>query len=318
MRTIAVLAALLIVAGMTFGCSAQGTEEPEGSADSGNGQVAAEATSVDSASGEGEAAAGGSGTEAGAASLEPSGLLSGDVVMSDSGLEYVDVVVGDGEVAERCDTVTVNYTGTLTSGTKFDSSLDHGEPFRFTVGAGQVIKGWDEGVEGMAEGGLRQLVVPPSLGYGSREMGDIPPDSTLLFDVEMLDVNKREPLPETPAQVEADEYETTSSGLKYAVLEPGEGDAVQPGQIVSVHYTGWLEDGTLFDSSLKPDRCEPFTFQLGGGQVIKGWDEGVTGMQVGEKRQIVIPPELGYGSSGTGPIPPNATLIFDVELVGAR
>lgn len=107
---------------------------------------------------------------------------------------------------------------------------------------------------------------------------------------------------------------TTASGLQYEDLLVGEGAQAQPGDTVSVHYTGWLQDGTKFDSSL--DRGQPFTFTLGRGEVIKGWDEGVAGMRAGGKRRLVIPPDLGYGSQGAGGvIPPGATLIFEVELV---
>ena len=111
--------------------------------------------------------------------------------------------------------------------------------------------------------------------------------------------------------------QTTASGLKYSIDLPGTGAQPQPGQTVSVHYTGWLPDGTKFDSSR--DRGAPLEFPLGQGRVIKGWDEGIGLMKVGEKRTLVIPPDLAYGSRGAGGvIPPNATLVFKVELVGAR
>ncbi len=108
---------------------------------------------------------------------------------------------------------------------------------------------------------------------------------------------------------------TTSSGLIYEDTREGEGAAAAAGQRVSVHYTGWLTNGTKFDSS--KDRNDPFDFPLGGGRVIRGWDEGVQGMKVGGVRKLTIPPELGYGARGAGGvIPPNATLVFEVELLG--
>ena len=107
---------------------------------------------------------------------------------------------------------------------------------------------------------------------------------------------------------------TTKSGLKYIELKEGTGDAAKAGDTVQVHYTGWLKDGTKFDSSL--DRKEPFEFPLGKGRVIKGWDEGVAGMKPGGKRKLIIPPERGYGKRGAGnKIPPDAELTFEVELL---
>ncbi len=107
------------------------------------------------------------------------------------------------------------------------------------------------------------------------------------------------------------------AGLGIEEIDTGFGDVARAGRTVSVHYTGWLEDGTRFDSSY--DRGEPFTFPLGAGHVIRGWDQGVEGMKVGGRRKLTIPPELGYGSRGAGRvIPPGATLIFDVELMEVR
>ena len=107
---------------------------------------------------------------------------------------------------------------------------------------------------------------------------------------------------------------TTGSGLQYEDLVEGTGAQAKSGDNVQVHYTGWLTDGTKFDSSL--DRRSPFSFKLGKGMVIKGWDEGVAGMKIGGKRKLQIPAELGYGSRGAGSvIPPNAVLVFEVELL---
>jgi FKBP-type peptidyl-prolyl cis-trans isomerase len=108
-----------------------------------------------------------------------------------------------------------------------------------------------------------------------------------------------------------------ASGLQYEDMNVGSGKMAEPGMNVSVHYTGWLTDGTKFDSSV--DRGQPFKFQLGAGQVIRGWDEGVKGMRIGGKRKLTIPPDMGYGANGAGGvIPPNATLVFDVELLDVQ
>jgi peptidylprolyl isomerase len=218
-----------------------------------------------------------------------------------------DTQLGEGAEAQAGQTVIVHYTGWLydasasdNKGTKFDSSLDRNDPFSFPLGGGRVIKGWDIGVAGMKEGGLRTLVIPPEMGYGSRGAGGvIPPDATLVFEVKLLKV------------IRTDMINT----------KVGEGDEAKVGQTVIVHYTGWLFDknapenkGIKFDSSR--DRDEPFDFPLGQGHVIQGWDEGVQGMKVGGQRTLVIPPEMGYGRQGAGGvIPPNATLVFEVELL---
>ena len=117
--------------------------------------------------------------------------------------------------------------------------------------------------------------------------------------------------------MDVEQTQTTASGLRIIDLEEGTGAEATAGQTVVVHYRGTLEDGTQFDASY--DRGTPFSFPLGRGRVIKGWDEGVQGMKVGGKRKLVIPPDLGYGSRGAGGvIPPNATLIFEVELLDIK
>ncbi|HTQ78881.1 MAG TPA: FKBP-type peptidyl-prolyl cis-trans isomerase [Thermoanaerobaculia bacterium] len=142
--------------------------------------------------------------------------------------------------------------------------------------------------------------------------------ATLLTALPLAGPVVAQPPKEKPMEKPAEGKEVVMpSGLKYTDLKPGTGEEAKVGQVVNVHYTGWLENGTKFDSSL--DRKQPFSFKLGAGQVIEGWDKGVAGMKVGGKRKLVIPPGLGYGSQSVGGvIPPNSTLIFEVELLGVR
>jgi peptidylprolyl isomerase len=111
----------------------------------------------------------------------------------------------------------------------------------------------------------------------------------------------------------SEEIITTDSGLQYVEIQEGTGAMPRPGEKIFVHYTGTLTNGTQFDSSR--DRNQPFSFNVGSGQVIKGWDEGLLTMKVGGRRKLIIPPDLGYGARGIGSIPPNSTLVFDVELL---
>jgi peptidylprolyl isomerase len=233
--------------------------------------------------------------------------------MTDSGLQYTEVKLGEGAQPQPGQVVAVHYTGKLQDGTVFDSSFSRGDPIRFPLGQGFVIPGWDEGIALMRVGGQAVLVIPPDLAYGESGAGGvIPPNATLTFEVELVEV--LEGAPAAPTEVDPAAYTTTEQGVRYVDLVEGDGVGPNMGQLVEVHYTGWLEDGSKFDSSL--DRGETFTFNLGMGQVIAGWDLGVRGMKIGGTRQLVIPPNLGYGESGAGGvIPPNATLIFEVTLV---
>lgn len=345
------------------------------------------------------------------------------------------------------DKVTVHYGGFLMDGTKFDSSFDRRKPFTFELGVGQVIPGWDEGLQGVCPGDERHLVVPSHLAYGERGAGDvIPPGATLLFDVVIVDVeqvlneaeledqrltaadeeaarqedtrrqdevdrredirrqeekDRREDIrrqeeldrrqkeeaeaaeqerrreqelkkeqeqekrrqqelelqrqrnkkaddlerkrkneaddrkrqrqreeEERRKQQEEEEYEYEYEYIdSESACEPGslkiETVSAAPGRCtkrarngdkLSMHYTGRLQTGRKFDSSR--DRNKPFDFTLGIGQVIQGWDEGVAGMCVGEKRKLIVPPAMAYGEDGVGSVIPScATLVFDVELL---
>jgi peptidylprolyl isomerase len=168
----------------------------------------------------------------------------------------------------------------------------------------------------MKKGDRFMFYIPARLGYGARGSGRaIPPNADLKFDVEMLDFEKAIPPPK-PWSSEGIEKKTTASGLSWFDIKVGDGDIPQKGTRVTVHYTGYFVDKRIFDSSVMKNK--PFTFVLGTGQVIKGWDEGVASMRVGGKRKLIVPSHLGYGSSGRGAIPPNSTLVFDVELLSVK
>ena len=235
-----------------------------------------------------------------------------------SGLKIKLLQQGNGTQATTGTTVSVHYTGTLMDGKKFDSSRDRGQPISFKLGEGRVIKGWDEGIALLKVGDKALFTIPPSIAYGDKEVGGglIPANSTLQFEVELMSVAESP----KPFDVKGKDTLTTVSGLKYIVVEKTK-DAMaakaESGKTVNVHYTGMLLDGKVFDSSR--ERGTPFQFGLGQGQVIKGWDEGIALMQVGDKLRLIIPAELGYGPNGAGGvIPPNATLLFDVELMGIQ
>ena len=245
----------------------------------------------------------------------PTAVDEGDLQTTDSGLQYFDLVEGDGPTPEQGSQVSTDFTIWVQEedGPRYVVSSEGQGPIPFVVGAGDMVfPGWDEAVTTMKLGGKRYLVVPPELALGDQGGGDIPPGATLLMEIDLVDVVE----PVMMTEVDEDDYITTESGLQYYDIVEGDGATPEEGQIVIVHYTGWLEDGTKFDSSL--DRGQPFTFPLGTGSVIAGWDEGVATMKIGGKRQLRIPSDLAYGDTGSGTIPPGATLIFDVELLDAQ
>lgn len=240
--------------------------------------------------------------------------LVGKEFKTESGLMYTITQEGTGKRAVAGDKVVVHYTGKLTNDSIFDSSVFRGEPFSFKLGEGQVIKGWDEGIALLNIGDKATFTIPPQLAYGSQGAGGvIGPNETLIFDVELLDIMEAP----KPYDVAGKDTVTTASGLKYIKLNTTNGIQAQAGKTVKVHYSGYLESGKMFDSSV--ERGQPLEFPLGQGRVIKGWDEGIALLKIGEKARLIIPQELGYGERGYPPIiPAKATLVFDVELIDVK
>ncbi len=237
---------------------------------------------------------------------------------TEGGIAVSDFVLGTGAEAVKGGEVEVHYTGYLTDGTVFDSSVPRNRPFNFELGAGRVIKGWDEGVAGMKVGGKRKLVIPSKLGYAERRAGKIPPNSTLVFTIELLAVTPPLPPPQPLTAFEGKPLATKKieKNLIAADYKLGDGPEAKATDTVSVHYRGTLKDGTEFDSSLA--RPKPLVFVLGAGRVIKGWDLGIAGMKVGGLRKLTIPAELAYGERARGKIPANADLTFTVELMAVK
>lgn len=234
---------------------------------------------------------------------------------STSGLKINLQKSAKGKLLNKGDKIKVHYTGTLVDGRKFDSSRDRNQPFEFVIGMKQVIAGWDEAFQLLKIGDHAMLTIPPDLGYGETPMPNIPEGSFLVFDVEVIDA-KRNFIP-LPFERKEKQKTLTSSGLEYYIIQQGEGEKAENGKTVEVQYTGFLENGDVFDSSIIRDK--PYSFRLGAGMVITGWDEGISKLNVGGKALLSIPYQLAYGESGRPPlIPPKARLLFNVELISVK
>ena len=252
------------------------------------------------------------------------------VTVTESGLQYEIITEGTGTIPTAEDYVEVHYAGSLLDGTEFDSSYTRGEPAIFP--AGGLIPGWVEALQMMPTGSKWRLTIPSEIAYGDREAGPIPANSVLVFEMELLSIKTAEEAEAaqreqaekwikefTEKQIafleentKAEGVITTESGLQYKIIDEGTGaKPAGPSTEVTVHYAGQLIDGNEFDSSYK--RGEPATFALN--QVIPGWTEGLQLMNEGAKYTFFIPGDLGYGPNGSRTIPPNATLVFEVELI---
>lgn len=234
-------------------------------------------------------------------------------VKTASGLEYTITSKGTGKKAQIGDKVKVHYTGKLTNDTVFDSSVSRGQPFEFKLGAGQVIKGWDEAFQILEVGDKATIKFGPELGYGDRAMGKIPANSVLIFDVELISVTEGI----RPYDVKGKDSVKTASGLKYIMVQANKGgEPAVAGTKVVANYSAFFLDGKMFDSSL--ERGQPLKANVGKGQLFPGLDEAISLMKKGEKARFIIPSKLAFGEQGAGPIPGNADIVFDLEIVDVQ
>ena len=217
-------------------------------------------------------------------------------------LDVVDLIEGDGEVAESGSLLSMHYVGVLhDNGEQFDASWDRGATFDFQLGSGQVIQGWDEGIEGMRVGGRRVLTIPPEQAYGNNATGSIPANSTLVFVVDLVDVVTLPDIENIDAPV---------TDLEVTVIEEGDGEEIVAGSFVEMHFQALIQSsGESLGSSYSQG---PLPFEVGAGQApMTGWDEGVIGLRAGDIAQILIPPALGGDEVGF----PGETLVTVVEIV---
>jgi len=243
--------------------------------------------------------------------FKPYNVAKLDTIKGAEGLRYIIVAKGSGPAAQRNDKVTAHYSGYFTDGRVFDSSFDTDQPFEFTIGRKRVIKGWDLAFEGMMVGEKRRLLIPYSLGYGEAGRAPIPPKSDLIFDVELLTIEK----------VNYPDFSTLGkdtlslpNGVKYIMLDSiAKGTPVHPFDTVGIEYMAMFEDGYVFDASY--DRNDLLYFTVASGNVIKGLDQSLLLFKEGDRFQLLIPYELAYGEAGRNPIvPPKANLKFNIVI----
>ena len=246
---------------------------------------------------------------------------------TESGLYYKFETDNEGVTPTEGSTARVKFCARIMGGNELGSSDKLGDYYDIVYAQGTVLRGLEEGIGLMSAGDKAQFVLPYNLAYGENPYGLIPAYSNLIFDVEMLDILSAEEanLSRTEkARQEFDKYltdnkikaEKRDSGLVYVCNRKGSGACAAAGQTITVHYTGKLMDGRVFDSSV--ERGEPIDFVLGEGRVIKGWDEGVALMKKGEKATLIIPFDLAYGSRQMGMISPYSNLVFDIEIIDIK
>jgi FKBP-type peptidyl-prolyl cis-trans isomerase len=241
---------------------------------------------------------------------------------TESGLYIYVENPGSEEKPSINDFLTLSYTGYLLDGTEFDGT--NGEKVSFPFPMSNLIKGWQEGIPSFGKGGKGKLIIPPAIGYGMQGSGPIPPNSVLVFDIELFDFSATPPAPELDRSVDYsptidayiaekgyEGFVKTESGL-YILIEDA-GSEMKPGlnDFLTLNYTGRLLDGSEFDGTKGNATTFPFPMN----NLILGWQEGIPSFGKGGKGKLIIPPYLGYGGTDQETIPANSILEFDIEII---
>jgi len=229
---------------------------------------------------------------------------------------------GKGENLKAGQNVKMHYILENLQGKKIDATYDRGEPITVTLGIGQLILGWEEGLRYFNVGSSGELIIPSPLAYGEQgqAQSNIEPNEILVFKIEIIGLYDEVKQLASDAEKIRDylargsiKAKQTKEGVYYKITKKGKGPKPESGQTMIIDYTGRLLDGTVFDSSI--DRDQPFSFVLGAGQVIQGWEIGLQYFNKGSKGLIFIPSTLAYRDHQVGNIPPNSVLIFDVQVL---
>lgn len=234
-----------------------------------------------------------------------------DLLTTKSGLRYKIIKKGNGKFAKVGDRVWVHYFGKLSNDSIFESTQMTGEK-SFYLGYGQLIKAWEEGLKLVSEEGIIQLIVPPHLGYGTTtSYKGIKPNKTLIFEIALLQIDDKKPI--TPYETKGIKAKKTKEGITYYPLKIGTGKKAKIGDNAYIHYTGYLADSSIFDSSLK--NLEAVRVTVGGTHIFKGWSIALQQMNKGSKFRFIIPHHLAYAEKGyKNIIPPNSDLTMDIEM----
>lgn len=237
-----------------------------------------------------------------------------NLVETETGLKYKITKQGEGEYPNAGDKVWVHYYTKLTNDSLFDTSIERG-PLEVYLGQGQLIKGWEEGLKLIKPGGSILLIIPPKLAYGSQEFHGLPANSTLICEINLLQVNKGKKI--EPFDITNLQPKKTPEGITYYCIKQGQGENAKIEDNAYIHYSGFLPNGSIFDSSVK--KGAPVHIITGINQLFEGFDIALKLMNKGSKYRFIIPHKLAYNTKGYGnAVPPNTNITLDIELVDLK